>query len=33
LAVFASIAAIYVVIALLSGGVGGWIERRVTVLR
>ena len=32
LAVFASIAAIYVVIALLSGGVGGWIERRVAVL-
>src|SRR6478736_1547193 len=33
LAVFASIAAIYVVIALLSGGVGGWIERRVAVQR
>jgi glutamate transport system permease protein len=33
LAVFASIAAIYVVIALLSGGVGGWIERRVVVQR
>src|SRR6476469_6356163 len=33
LAVFASIAAIYVVIALLSGGVGGWVERRVAVQR
>jgi glutamate transport system permease protein len=33
LAVFASIASIYVVIALLSGGVGGWIERRVAVQR
>jgi glutamate transport system permease protein len=33
LAVFASIAAIYVVIALLSGAAGGWIERRVAVRR
>jgi glutamate transport system permease protein len=33
LAVFASIAAIYVVIALLSGAAGGWIERRVAVHR
>ncbi len=32
-AVFASIAAVYVVIALLSGAAGGWIERRVTVQR
>ena len=33
LAVFASIAAIYVVIALLSGAFGGWVERRVAVQR
>ncbi len=33
LAVFSSIAAVYVVIALLSGAAGGWIERRVTVQR
>ncbi len=32
-AVFACIAAVYVVIALLSGAAGGWIERRVTVQR